>query len=376
MSQIIVHSSGSSGGTPIEQITPSQGIVVVPDGSGNINAPGTLPIVTTGTANTLTISVNSATTSAQGVVELATDAETIAGVDSSRSVVPSALAAKLGTQDLHAVPYGLGTSSAFGWSSAGTDGQILIAGSGLPAEFADLTSVDNTITFTPGANALDLSAAASLDTLVFDADSGTASPSSGTITFAGGTNIGTSGVGSTVTINLEATIPVSLGGTGIVTTTAYAPICGGTTATGNFQAADSNIATSGYVLTSNGNAALPSWEAPAGGGLSWSVITADQSAVAGEGYICNKASALVLTLPASGAIGDTIAVTGINTALGWQIAQNANQQIHFGTSSTTVGATGYLQSSATRDSVEIVCVVSGSSAEWNVVSSIGNITVN
>ena len=33
------------------------------------------------------------------------------------------------------------------------------------------------------------------------------------------------------------TAVVAGGGTGIITTTAYAPICGGTTATGNFQAA-------------------------------------------------------------------------------------------------------------------------------------------
>lgn len=57
-------------------------------------------------------------------------------------------------------------------------------------------------------------------------------------------------------------IPVTEGGTGVVTsTTAYAPICGGTTATGAFQAASTGLATSGWVLTSNGNAALPSFQA-------------------------------------------------------------------------------------------------------------------
>jgi hypothetical protein len=62
---------------------------------------------------------------------------------------------------------------------------------------------------------------------------------------------------------LFGTAVVAGGGTGIVTTTAYAPICGGTTATGAFQAATTGFATVGSVLTSNGNAALPEWKSPA-----------------------------------------------------------------------------------------------------------------
>ena len=130
---------------------------------------------------------------------------------------------------------------------------------------------------------------------------------------------------------------------------------------------------SGNVLTSDGT----NWTsaAPSAGGFTWSVITADQSAVTNHGYICNKAGLLTLTLPASPATGDLFEVTGMNTALGWKIAQNANQVIHFFGSNTTTGTSGYLASSATRDSVGLVCVVAGSSAEWNTFSSGGNITV-
>ncbi len=109
--------------------------------------------------------------------------------------------------------------------------------------------------------------------------------------------------------------------------------------------------------------------------LFWQVITADQTAAVNNGYICNKASALLLTLPATAVVGDIIRVTGINTALGWKIVQNANQQIFFGNSSTTLGATGFLQSAATRDSIEMVCVVAGASTVYNVISSVGNITI-
>jgi hypothetical protein len=67
----------------------------------------------------------------------------------------------------------------------------------------------------------------------------------------------------------NAPIPVVEGGTGLVTsTTAYAPICGGTTATGAFQAASTGLSTSGWVLTSNGAGALPSFQAVSAGSIS------------------------------------------------------------------------------------------------------------
>lgn len=157
MSQKLSFGNGGSGGSPIESLTPSQGIVVVPNGSGNVDMPGTLPIVTTGTANTLTISVNSASTAAEGVVELATDAETIAGIDSTRVVVPMGLASKLGTQTQYGVAYGGGSSAALGWTAAATNGQLVIGATGAAPAFASLTSTDATVTFTTGANSLDLS---------------------------------------------------------------------------------------------------------------------------------------------------------------------------------------------------------------------------
>lgn len=109
--------------------------------------------------------------------------------------------------------------------------------------------------------------------------------------------------------------------------------------------------------------------------LTWSVITADQAITVSNGYICNKAGLLTLTLPASPTAGQTFAVTGINTAVGIRIAQNATQQIFFGTSSTTVGVTGYIESLNIRDSAQLVCVVGGSAAVWQVINSMGNWTI-
>jgi hypothetical protein len=67
-----------------------------------------------------------------------------------------------------------------------------------------------------------------------------------------------------------------------------------------------------------------------------------------------------------------IAVTGINTATGWSIAYTTNQQIFFGTSSATL-TSGSLASTAIRDTVFLVCVIAN--LTWNVIDSIGNITV-
>jgi len=61
------------------------------------------------------------------------------------------------------------------------------------------------------------------------------------------------------------TLSVDQGGTGLSTTTAYSVVFTGTTATGNFQAT-AGPGTSGYILTSNGAGALPTFQAPAASG--------------------------------------------------------------------------------------------------------------
>lgn len=112
----------------------------------------------------------------------------------------------------------------------------------------------------------------------------------------------------------------------------------------------------------------------AGGGLTWTVVTGTtQSMAVNNGYIANNAGVVTATLPATSAVGDVVAITGINNATGWKIAQNAGNQIFFGTSSTTAGAGGYLQSTAIRDAVTLVCT--STNANWQVISSIGNPTV-
>lgn len=110
-----------------------------------------------------------------------------------------------------------------------------------------------------------------------------------------------------------------------------------------------------------------------GSGLTWSVITgASQAMSVNNGYIANRAGTVAFTLPTVSAVGDVVAVTGINTNTGWSISYTTGQQIFFGSSSATL-TTGSLASAQIRDTVYLVCVVANLS--WNVVSSIGNITV-
>lgn len=109
-----------------------------------------------------------------------------------------------------------------------------------------------------------------------------------------------------------------------------------------------------------------------GSGLTWSVITANQTAVVENGYFCNKASTLALTLPTTSAVGDVIEVTNENTALGVQFTQAAGQQILIGNTNTTLGATGTLTSSAVGDTLKIVCKTANTI--WRVSSGWGNWT--
>jgi len=59
--------------------------------------------------------------------------------------------------------------------------------------------------------------------------------------------------------NSSIPVEVPLGGTGVVTTTPYSVLCGGTTSTAPLQNV-SGVGASGQVLTSNGAAALPTWQ--------------------------------------------------------------------------------------------------------------------
>lgn len=191
-------------------------------------------------------------------------------------------------------------------------------------------------------------------------------------------------------INLNATgIPVydGAGTFTATTTTQHAVLVGGASntitnkiltdgqvligSTGVDPVAATLTAGSGVSIT---NAAGSITIAASGGGLTWTVITgASQALAVNNGYIANNAGTVAFTLPVTAAVGTLIAVTGINNNTGWSIGQNVGQTIHMGTVSSTTGVGGSLACTKTRDTVYLVCVVANT--DWNVVGSMGNITI-
>lgn len=103
-----------------------------------------------------------------------------------------------------------------------------------------------------------------------------------------------------------------------------------------------------------------------GGGYTWTEVTGvSQAMAANNGYITNNPALVTLTLPATAALGTTISIAG-KGAGGWKIAQNAGQEIFFGSSATTIGATGYLQSTQQFDSIELLCITADT--QWTVIT--------
>lgn len=95
--------------------------------------------------------------------------------------------------------------------------------------------------------------------------------------------------GTAATITGISTVPH--GGTGLSTLTAYALMAAGTTTTGNMQQV-SGVGTSGQVLTSNGAAALPTWQNSATG-------VASITGTAGQVIASASTGAVTLSLPQS-----------------------------------------------------------------------------
>ena len=179
------------------------------------------------------------------------------------------------------------------------------------------------------------------------------------------------GAGTFSAITITAN-DVLIGGTG--NTIISVPLINGQVlvgSTGLAPVATTLSAGSGVSIT---NAAGSITINSSGGGLTWTVVTGTtQLALVNHGYIANNAGLVTVTLPATSAVGDVVAVTGINNNTGWKIAQNAGNQIFFGILSTTAGTGGSLASTKTFDTVYLLCTVANTN--WTVTDSIGNITI-
>jgi hypothetical protein len=195
VSQSGVLSVATGGGSVVETLTGNSGGAVGPDGSFNINVLGNnssgINIVGNPGTNTLTVTAFQATTTQEGTITLATNAQTIAGVNTANAVVPSSLAAKLGTQTAHNVAVFEGTSSALTAISPSTTGFVLTS-NGLAADPSFQT----------------ISASGALTTI--DGDTGSATPTAGVITFNANSNCGSTvefaASGSTVDLKVSSAL--------------------------------------------------------------------------------------------------------------------------------------------------------------------------
>jgi hypothetical protein len=187
-------------------------------------------------------------------------------------------------------------------------------------------------------------------------------------------------------INAPTPFSVENGGTGAETLTQNGILYGNGT---DAVSATAELADGELLVGSTGNAPVPT-TLTAGSGISitndageititstaaqaWVEVTGTTQAMENDTqYIANNAALVTLTLPTTAAVGERVGVTGAGEG-GWRIAQNADQQIHFGNVSSTVGTSGYLEFTHRRDTVELVCVVADT--EWNVIDSIGQIDI-
>ena len=190
-----------------------------------------------------------------------------------------------------------------------------------------------------------------------------------------------------LTTGVSGTLPVGNGGLGVASPTAHAILVGegasavspiGPLTSGQFLIGSTGADPVAALITAGSNITLT----PGAGSLtiastgalaiSWTLIGASQTLAINSGYVCTTGAALSLALPATAALGSMIAVT-LDGSTSWAITQGSGQQIRFGNVQTTSGAGGSLTSTAAGDTIYMVCTVANT--RWNVVFSIGNITV-
>jgi hypothetical protein len=287
----------------------------------NFIGDATQGISSSGAGSTVTYTLSDATSSQKGVSELATDAESIAGSDTSRTIVPSSLNAKLGSLTANSLPFGQGSSSAIGWTSALTDGQMMIGSTGVAPSAGVITSSGGTITVTTGAGTLNLDVAGGTTAIdSFSPDSGTdpvVPTVAGLVNMSGSGSLTTVGSLNTLTFQLTGLTQYNvLVGAGSTTITKVAP------------------GATGIPLVSQGAAADPAFStAVVGGGGTGATSLTDGGILLGSG----TAAVTVTAQPVNGEL--LMGSTGVDPVLA-TITAGANVTVTNGAGSITIAADG------------------------------------
>jgi hypothetical protein len=183
------------------------------------------------------------------------------------------------------------------------------------------------------------------------------------------------------------TLPVAGGGTGATTLTGVLIGNGTSAVTGNANVqfdvlvggasnAITSISpnTSGFVLTSNGTSANPTFQAlPASTSFTWNAVAGtSQTMAVANGYVNQNSGLTTLTLPSTAAFGTVLAIAGVGSG-GWTIAQGVGQSIIVGSNTSTTGIGGSVSSTMAPDTIYLLCVVADTT--FKAVNWTGNLTV-
>jgi hypothetical protein len=145
----------TSGGAVVETVSGNSGGLVGPSGTFNISLVGNnssgINIIGNPATNTLIVTAFQATTTQEGTITLATNAQAIAGTDAANAITSATLGAKLGTQTAHSLALFEGTNAALVPLGVATNGQIPIGSTGADPVLATITGGGGvTVTNGPG----------------------------------------------------------------------------------------------------------------------------------------------------------------------------------------------------------------------------------
>lgn len=330
-------------------------------------------------AGTLAIAGVTATTAAIGVVTLASDAESIAGTDAAKVIVPTSLKAKLGLQTLHGIAIGASDTVAIAWTAEPANGQILIGSTG-NAPTLGLPSNGSNISWTGGAGTLTANLSGTTDHALQIGNAG-GSISSLAVGATGETIMGTTGAncGWTGSPTYLGTVTVGSGGVaGNVAVPATASVAvgnyviGGNVVLHDFGTNIGNI----FVGRGAGNYTLTPTSLTRGGSnsalgyLALSALTGTGAAKAtrncGIGYqsllVCSDGSYNT----ACGAQSGTSVTTGAQNSFFGQ--ESGNGSLTTGSYNTFIGsATGGSYTGAESSNVLIGQGITGTVGESNVL---------
>jgi hypothetical protein len=129
-----------------------------------------------------------------------------------------------------------------------------------------------------------------------------------------------------------------------------------------------------WVCTTSGTATTAVWTECFNMQSNWiDATTSPIAMVPNYNYVNDDLfSGINYVLPTIAPFGTINEISGKSSG-GWIITQNSGQSINFGNIATTVGVGGSMASSNRYDYIKLLCVTANTT--WNVIGSIGNITI-